>query len=53
MNKLNLEQRKLIVQEKLDKMKHAELLPKYPSDKTPIVREKKKQVIKKIVFDTK
>jgi hypothetical protein len=54
MNKIDLEQRQLITQKKLDNMKHADLLPKYPADNTPIqVRQKKKPVVRKVVFDTK
>ena len=53
MNKINLDQRKLILQEKLNKMKHSDILPKYPADKTPLVRQKRKVIVKKIVFDTK
>ena len=53
MDKINLDQRKLILQEKLDKMKHSELLPNYPANQTSVKREKKRQVVRKIVFDSK
>jgi hypothetical protein len=53
MNKIDLDQRELILQQKLDKMKHADILPKYPAEQTPAPRKQKKQIVKKIVFDTK
>jgi hypothetical protein len=53
MNKIDLDQRKLLLQQKLDRMKHADILPKYPADHTSIVRERKKPVVRKINFDSK
>ena len=54
MNKMDLDQRKLILQQKLDRMKHADILPKYPADQTPMPpRERKKPVVRKITFETK
>ena len=53
MNKIDLDQRKLLLQEKLDKMKYSELLPNYPANQTSVKREKKRQLVRKIVFDSK
>ena len=53
MNKISLDQREVVLQQKLDNMKHADILPKYPAEQTPIVRKKKKPIVRKIVFESK
>jgi hypothetical protein len=52
------DQYKFNIQKKLDEMKHSDILPKYPADRSPHVgdtkiRKRKPILVKKIVFDLK